>query len=64
LLSFISTQKKNIIRSILIIIIGVFGGNICDKQFNNNFPILTIIFSIASVMMAVSIRKMLSDNHE
>jgi hypothetical protein len=52
---------NNKVRGVLVIIAGVAGGHICDKQFQNNFPIFTIILPIMAVMIAYAINNQLND---
>ena len=54
----------NKVRGALLIIAGVSGGYICDKQFQNNFPILTILLPIMAIMIAYAINNQLNDEGE
>tara|TARA_B110000285_G_C14981089_1_gene541385 strand:- start:475 stop:660 length:186 start_codon:yes stop_codon:yes gene_type:complete len=55
---------NNKVRGGLVIIAGVAGGYICDKQFQNNFPILTVLLPIMAIMIAYTINKQLNDEGE
>ena len=43
---------------------GVSGGHICDKQFQNNFPICTILLPIMAIMIAYAMNNQLNDEGE
>ena len=46
------------------IIAGIAGGYICDKHFQNNYPIFTIALPIMAVMIAYSVNNQLDDDEE
>ena len=68
LLNFTGIKLKlpinNKVRGVLVIIAGVAGGYICDKQFQNNFPICTIVLPIMGLMIAYAMNNQLNDEEE
>jgi hypothetical protein len=55
---------NNKVRGGLVIIAGVSGGYICDNQFQNNFPICTILLPIMAIMIAYAMNNQLNDEGE
>ena len=41
------------LQMVTIILVGVFGGYKLDEYFDMNFPVFTVVFSLASVVLAI-----------
>ena len=39
------------IQMAMVILIGTYFGSFLDKHFNNNIPILTVVFSLFSIFL-------------
>jgi hypothetical protein len=55
---------NNKVRGVLVIIAGFTGGYICDKQFQNNFPIFKIALPVMALMIAYAMNNILNNEGE